>query len=77
MPRNLNHRVEVLFPVTSPKVVQYLRDEVLSTYLADNTQAREMLSSGSYRRLAPSGDEPRTNSQAWLLKHRSERRTDL
>jgi hypothetical protein len=75
MPRNLNHRVEALFPVESPKLVQYLRDEVLGTYLADNTQAREMLGSGSYRRLASSGDEPRINSQAWLLKHRSEKAT--
>lgn len=76
MPRNLNHRVEALFPVESPRLVQYLRDEVLATYLADNTQAREMLSSGSYRRLTPNGDEPRINSQAWLLKHRSEKRMD-
>ena len=76
MPRNLNHRVEVLFPVESPKLVQYLRDEVLATYLADNSQAREMLSNGSYRRLAPNGDEPGLNSQAWLLKHRSEKRAE-
>jgi polyphosphate kinase len=75
MPRNLNHRVEVLFPVESPKLVQYLRDEVLATYLADNTQAREMLGDGMYRRRAPNGDE-RINSQAWLLKHRSEKRAD-
>ena len=53
MPRNLNHRVEALFPVESAKLVQYLRDEVLATYLADTTQAREMLSNGSYRRLDP------------------------
>jgi len=76
MPRNLNHRVEALFPVESPKVVQYLRDEVLATYLADNTQARDMLSNGSYRRLAPNGDEPGINSQSWLLKYRSEKRTE-
>ena len=53
------------------------RDEVLATYLADNTQAREMLGSGSYRRLAPNEDEPRINSQSWLLKHRSEKRSDV
>ena len=76
MPRNLNHRVEALFPVESPKLVQYLRDEVLATYLADNTQAREMESNGSYKRLEPHGNEPSNNSQAWLLKHRSERRSD-
>ncbi|HEU0006713.1 MAG TPA: polyphosphate kinase 1 [Terriglobia bacterium] len=77
MPRNLNHRVEALFPVESPKLIQYLRDEVLATYLADNTQAREMLSNGSYQRLALHSDEPGINSQAWLLKHRSEKRTEV
>jgi len=76
MPRNLNHRVEALFPVESPKLVQYLRDEVLATYLADNSQAREMESNGSYKRLEPHSEEPGINSQAWLLKHRSERRSD-
>ena len=76
MPRNLNHRVEALFPVESPKLVQYLRDEVLATYLADNSQAREMLSNGSYRRLIAGDDVPRINSQAWLVKHRSEKRIE-
>jgi len=75
MPRNLNHRVEALFPLQSPKLVQYIRDEVLATYLADNSQARKMESNGSYRRLEPHGNEPGINSQAWLLKHR-ERRSD-
>ncbi|MCI0350842.1 MAG: polyphosphate kinase 1 [Acidobacteriales bacterium] len=73
MPRNLNHRIEALFPVESPKLVQHLRDDVLATYLADNTQAREMLSDGSYRRLAPRDDETQLNSQSWFLKHRAER----
>lgn len=68
MPRNLNHRVEVLFPVESPKLVQYLRDEVLATYLSDNVQARIMSGDGTYRRLAPRDDEPRINSQSWFLK---------
>src|SRR5262245_27426188 len=76
MPRNLNHRVEALFPVESPKLVQYLRDEVLATYLSDNTQAREMLSNGSYQRLGANDDVPRINSQSWLLKHRSEKRVE-
>jgi polyphosphate kinase len=76
MPRNLNHRVEALFPVESPKLVQYLRDEVLATYLADNSQARAMEGNGSYKRLEPHNNEPGINSQAWLLKHRSERRSD-
>jgi polyphosphate kinase len=73
MPRNLNHRVEVLFPVESPKLIQYLRDEVLATYLGDNLQARVMLGDGSYRRIVPGDEETRISSQSWLLKQRAER----
>jgi polyphosphate kinase len=73
MPRNLNHRVEVLFPVESLKLIRHLRDEVLAVYLADNTQSRLMHSDGSYTRLIPDGDAPPVDSQAWFLKHRSER----
>jgi polyphosphate kinase len=35
MPRNLNRRVEVVFPVRAPKLIRHLRDEVLATYLSD------------------------------------------
>jgi len=69
MPRNLNHRVEVLFPIESPKLVQQLREEVLAVYLADNIKARIMLSDGSYLRSAPTESQPLINSQAWLLRH--------
>jgi polyphosphate kinase len=71
MPRNLNHRVEVLFPIEDPKFVRYLRDEVLSVYLTDNVKARCMSSEGSYTRLAPRDGEPPVNSQTWFLKHKA------
>jgi polyphosphate kinase len=48
MPRNIDHRVEVLAPIRDPGMIQHLRDDVLATYLADNVKARRMLSSGSY-----------------------------
>ncbi|HSQ23497.1 MAG TPA: polyphosphate kinase 1, partial [Pyrinomonadaceae bacterium] len=34
--RNLNRRVEVVCPITDPKLKKYLKDEVLSVYLRDN-----------------------------------------
>ena len=40
MTRNLDHRVEVLFPVEDERLIRHLRDEVLATYLADNVKAR-------------------------------------
>jgi polyphosphate kinase len=42
MGRNLNHRVEVLFPVDSKKLLRRLRDDILATYLGDNRNARHM-----------------------------------
>jgi len=48
MPRNLNRRVEVLFPIDSPRLVARLRDEILDAYLADEASGRHMRSDGSY-----------------------------
>jgi len=53
MPRNLNHRVEVVFPVESREHIKYLRQHVLETYLKDNTRARILQSNGTYTRLVP------------------------
>ncbi len=47
MPRNLNRRVEVLFPVSAPRLVARLRDEILGAYVADDAGARHMRSEGS------------------------------
>jgi polyphosphate kinase len=53
MTRNLNHRVEVVFPIESKDHIKYLRHNVLDTYLKDNTRARILQSDGTYIRLAP------------------------
>jgi polyphosphate kinase len=50
MPRNLNRRVEVVFPIKDPRLVSRLRDEILEVYLADTVNAHEMHTDGSYRR---------------------------
>jgi len=70
MPRNLNRRVEVLFPVASPRLVARLRDEILETYLADCAAARHMRTDGSYTR--KSGQDG-LDSQAWFLGQRGYR----
>jgi polyphosphate kinase len=53
MPRNLDHRVEVVFPIESKEHIKYLRHHVLDTYLKDNTHARILQSNGTYTRLIP------------------------
>jgi len=70
MPRNLDRRVEVIFPVQAPALVRYLRDEVLGVYLADNVKARQLLPDGTYNCIEPEPGQPLVNSQAWLLSHR-------
>jgi polyphosphate kinase len=68
MPRNLNRRVEVLFPVEDHKLIRRLRDEILSIYLSDTVKARRMQSDGSYVRVSSRNGRRRTiNAQAWLL----------
>jgi polyphosphate kinase len=66
MPRNLNRRVELLFPVQDPELLRRLRDEVLEIYLKDNQKARRMNSDGTYKRVARGADKP-VNSQEVLL----------
>lgn len=67
MPRNINRRVEALFPVSDPQLIHYLRNEVLNTYLSDNVKASIMLPDGNYERVSPAGKDKPLNSQEWLL----------
>lgn len=70
MTRNLDHRVETLFPVTTPAHIGYLRDVLLETCLRDNDSARDLTSNGDYLRLQPIGDQPRINLQQTLMRAR-------
>ena len=70
MQRNLNHRVEVVFPMESPEHVRYLSDEVLQIYLKDNVRARVMQANGTYRRLTPEKEDKALDIQDWLMRYR-------
>lgn len=54
MPRNLNRRVEIVFPVEDPKLVRRIKDEILEVYLADNVNAYQMEKDGAYLRASRS-----------------------
>ena len=71
MPRNLNRRVEVMFPIEDRRLIRHLRDRVLEIYLADNVKARIMQPDGSYVRKMREDDEEAINSQEVLLRRRS------
>jgi polyphosphate kinase len=70
MPRNLNRRVEVLFPVEAPRLIKRLRERILEKYLDDDVCARIMHSDGHFERLTPAAANRKPlNSQIWFLKH--------
>ncbi len=77
MPRNLDRRVETLFPVEDQALARRVRSEILETYMRDNVKARLMQPDGSYVRARPAAGEALCDAQESLLAGRagcSERR---
>ena len=70
MPRNIDRRVEVLFPVQDKQMIIHIRDDILNNYKNDNTKARKMLSDGSYVRIKPQKDVEPLNIQNWFIGSR-------
>jgi polyphosphate kinase len=66
MPRNLDRRVEVLFPIENRSLIRQLHDRVFAVYLADNTKARSMQSDGKYLRMQPGKGAIPVDSQSWF-----------
>jgi len=67
MPRNLDRRVELLFPVLHPQWQDTLINDILAVGLRDNVQARQLLPDGRYERLHPLDGVQEVDSQEWLL----------
>jgi polyphosphate kinase len=65
MGRNLNHRVEIMFPVESKRLIARVRDEILAACLDDNRNARIMRPDGSW--VWEKTGEPAVDSQAHFL----------
>ena len=72
MPRNIDRRVEVLFPVEDPVLRQNILDDVLQIYLKDTAKAYVLQGNGEYiaRRTFEDDGAPLFNSQTWLMGHR-------
>lgn len=70
MPRNLNRRVEVLFPVLDDMYRRVLIDQILPIHLRDNVKSRDMLPDGRYVRRKVGKGEERVDSQEWLITNR-------
>jgi polyphosphate kinase len=68
MPRNIDHRVELLVPIREPAMVRRL-DDLLTLYLSDNVKARHMLPNGTYVK-KKTGSRSAVNAQEALLDPR-------
>jgi len=70
MPRNLDRRVEQLFPIEDPDLRDSVYEHILCVHLKDNQQARRLMPDGSYERVQPLDGEPELDSQQWMIEHR-------
>lgn len=59
MPRNFLRRLEIAFPVLDERLHSFLREVVLSAYLRDTAQAKELTANGVWKsRVPPKGEVP-------------------
>jgi len=72
MPRNIDRRVEVLFPIEDPVMKADIVDNILNVYLLDTAKAHMLQSDGSYipHRQLMDEDEPLFSCQGWFLNGR-------
>jgi polyphosphate kinase len=70
MPRNIDRRVEVLFPVQDKVMIRQIIENILSYYYRDNTKARKMMPDGSYVRVKPQNDDEALSIQNWFITSR-------
>ena len=75
MPRNLDHRVEVLMPVESIAIQSEIV-ATIDTLLADTAASWELDADGSWRRVRPKKEERPRSAQATLMR-RARRRVSL
>ncbi len=67
MERNLDHRVEVVFPVEDRGWAAEIRDEIIPAYWRDTVNAWELQPDNTYRRIEPApGDRP-FDVHSWLI----------
>ncbi len=71
MPRNLDHRVEILFPIMNAGILRRLRHGLLEKCLEDNRKSHAGKPDGEYEFLPVNG-KGSVDSQAWFIRHRAQ-----
>ena len=72
MGRNLDRRVELLFPIEDPVLMEAARAEVLESALKDTVRARVLQPDGTYARVTPADGLEPLESQQHALRVRAE-----
>jgi polyphosphate kinase len=72
MQRNLDRRVEVLFPIEDPELLTSIRDEILEVELHDTMKAWQLSSEGSWMRVEPKDGAEQVSAQLRFLEVRRE-----
>jgi polyphosphate kinase len=70
MPRNLDKRVEILFPIQDPDLRKEIVETILPVQLSDTAKTRVMQPDGTYTRIVPKPGEAPLNAHSWLIAHR-------
>jgi len=63
MERNLNRRVELLFPIEDPQIKTRILDEIIATSKADTVKMRTLRADGSYQPVVPNGASLRSQKR--------------
>jgi polyphosphate kinase len=71
MHRNLNRRVEVLFPIEDLQLRARIHSEILENAVADNTKIRWLQADGSYARPSANGALPRNLHEELMAKYQT------
>jgi polyphosphate kinase len=75
MPRNLDRRVEVLFPIESAAIREKLRRECIEPLERDNCRVYDMDAQGVYKRRSPPPRSAAIDAQTWAAEGHAETST--
>ena len=67
MERNLDRRVEAVYPVEDPVIKARIRDEILPAYQRDTVNARQLMPDGAWDPVTPDAGEEPFDLHAWLM----------